>query len=152
MSSSDISASAKTETNDTVFEEDKHSYNSMVIGLVTKFSTPRGGLNIALVPTLCIGTSREWNVAPGPCSAIAELGIFSHIIFNGFWTCVVAFHSLRWPQYSVGADTSNWHLQGMKCCTKTLFCHSQIRHFFSWNLQWILDLFFCIPFLEVAST
>jgi hypothetical protein len=59
MRSSDIFASAKTETNDTVFEEDKHSYNSMVIGLVTKFSTPRGGLNIALVPTVHVGTSRE---------------------------------------------------------------------------------------------
>jgi hypothetical protein len=35
MSSSDISASAKTETNDIVFEESKHSCNSMVIGLVT---------------------------------------------------------------------------------------------------------------------
>jgi hypothetical protein len=35
MNSSDIFALAKTETNDTVFEEGKHSCNSMVIGLVT---------------------------------------------------------------------------------------------------------------------
>jgi hypothetical protein len=91
------------------------------------------------------------NVVPRPYSAIAELGTFSHIIFNGFWTCVVAFHSLRWPQLAIRADTLLRHLQGMECCTRTLFCHSRTGHFFSYNLQWILDLCCCIPFPEVAS-
>jgi hypothetical protein len=60
MSSSDVSASAETETetNDKVFEEDKHICNSMGFGLVSWFSTPEGGLNIVSVPRLCIGTSR----------------------------------------------------------------------------------------------
>jgi hypothetical protein len=58
MSSSDVSASTEIETNDEVFEEGKHSCNSMVFGLLSWFSTPRGGLNIASVLKLCIGTSR----------------------------------------------------------------------------------------------
>jgi hypothetical protein len=35
---------------------------------------------------------------------LAELGTSSHIIFNGFWTSLIAFHCLRWLQLAVGAD------------------------------------------------
>jgi hypothetical protein len=124
----------------------------MDFGLVLLLSIPLGGPNKVSGAKASWGISREWNIGPGPCCAIAELGTFSHIIFNGFWTYVVVFHSLRWPQQGVGADTLMRHLQGMKCYTRTLFCHSRTGHFFSYNLQWILDLCCCLPFPEVAST
>jgi hypothetical protein len=76
-------------------------------------------------------------------------GTFSHIIFNGFWTCVVAFAPQRCPHTSDGANTNSWHLWGMKYCTRTVFCHSGSGHFFSYNLQWLLDLLFGIPSGEV---
>jgi hypothetical protein len=96
--------------------------------------------------------SRKWNVATGPCYTIAEWGTFSHIIVNGFWTCVVLIYSLRWPQLPVGTDTLLRHLQGMKCCTRALLYHRRIGHFSSYILRWISDLCCCVPFLEVAST
>ena len=45
-----------------------------------------------------------------------------------------------------------WHLQGMKCCNRTLLCHSQTKHFFPYNPQWFLNLYCCIPLVKVAST
>jgi hypothetical protein len=93
MSSSDVFASAETEMYDKMFEEGKYSCNS----------------NTALWK-LYIGTSRFCNAELGPYSAIAELGTFFHKIFNGFWTHVVAFHSLRWPQHSLGTKALYRHL------------------------------------------
>jgi hypothetical protein len=82
----------------------------------------------------------------------SRIGYFCHLIVNKFWTCVVVFHSLRWPQLAVGTDTLLRNLQGMKCCTRALLYHRRTGHFPSYNLRWILDLCCCIPFPEVAST
>jgi hypothetical protein len=87
MSSSNVSTSAKTEMYDKMFEEGKYSCNS----------------NTALWK-LYIGTSRFCNAELEPSIAIAKLSTFFHKFFNGFWTCVVAFQSLRWPHYSLGTE------------------------------------------------
>jgi hypothetical protein len=121
--------------------------SSMILGLVLMHCNPRGALILVSGPTVVIGTSKDCNVAPGPCSAIAELGIFSHKIFDGFWTYVVALQSQRCPHTSVGADTSNWHLQGLQCCTRTLFCHSRTGYFFLIKSSMVfgLVLMYCNP-------
>ena len=88
-----------------------------------------------------------WNVATGPCFAIAKLGTSSHIIFKGFWTFLVAFHPPKVPYVAVVHDGSLRHLGGMECCSRTLFCHSRTGHFFSYNLQrfWAFLVAFHLP-------
>jgi hypothetical protein len=45
-----------------------------------------------------------------------------------------------------------WHLQGMKCYKRTMFCHSRTRHFLSYKCQWFLDLCWSISSPGSAST
>jgi hypothetical protein len=81
---------------------------------------------------------------------MAEMGTFSHIISNGFRTCVVVVHSLRWVQLAVGTDTLIKQVQGMKCRMRALVFNKQTGLFSLHNLRWISDLDYCIPFPKLG--
>jgi hypothetical protein len=119
----------------------------MVFGLVLVHSMSWRWPIHASDPKHVEATSRRWITPAGPYFAIAELGTLSRIIFNGFWTCVGAFHVLEVANTCFGSETCWGHLQEMKCTSRTLFCHSRTGHSFSYNLQWFLDLCWCIPCL-----
>ena len=126
-------------------------------GSCVEHFTPWKCLHSPSKPSGCMGTSGKWNATAGPYSAIAtlaELGPFSHIIVNGFGTCVGAFHPLKVPQKHLGTERVYRYQQEMKCYNWTLFCHCrtcQTRYFFSCNCQWFWELCWSISPLGSAS-
>jgi hypothetical protein len=58
------------------------------------------------------------------------------------------------PQHPLGIKGVYGHLQEMKCCSRTLFCHCRtcrIRHLFSYMRQWFWTCVGAFHLLEVAQ-
>ena len=112
-----------------------------IIGLVILQNRSRAEVTLDSKSFFHSRVYAQFLIVIGPCSAIAtlaKLGTFSHISINGFGTCVGAFHPLEVFQQRLYTEGVYGHLQEMKCCSWTLFCHCstyQTRHFFHININ-----------------
>ena len=129
----------------------------MVLGLLLEHFTPLRCSHNPSISCGCMGTSRRWNAAVGPCSAIAalaKLGTFSHTSVNDFGTNIIAFHPLEVLQQPLSSEGVYGHTQEMKYYSSTLFRHcrtSQTNRFFSYKRQWFWNLYWSISPLGGAS-
>jgi hypothetical protein len=119
---------------------------------INGFGTCVGAFHLLEGPQHPVGTEgvcghlQERKCCSRTCSAIAvlaKLGTFCHICVNAFGTCVGAFHILEVLQHPLGTEGMCGHLQKMKCCCRTLFCHCRTcrsRHLFLIYASMVLEL------------